>query len=81
MQKNKRTTDREVVKNHLKSGKSLTSLQAIKDYGIMRLASRICDLRKEYGDGQILSIKVISREGERYAEYFWDFEHPRSPVS
>lgn len=36
----------EMVLAHLKSGKTLTSLEAIKLYRITRLASRIYDLRR-----------------------------------
>lgn len=34
------------IKAWLLSGKTLTSLEALKHFGCMRLASRICDLRK-----------------------------------
>ena len=34
------------IMRHLNDYGSITSLEAIKDYGIMRLASRISDLRK-----------------------------------
>lgn len=42
-----RTTKTNMVKHHLKSGKTITSLQAINLYGATRLSSIIHRLRKE----------------------------------
>ena len=35
-----------VLLQHLKMGGTITALEAVNLYGCMRLASRICDLRK-----------------------------------
>lgn len=37
----------ERILRHLQTFGTITSLEAIQDYGILRLASRISDLRKE----------------------------------
>jgi len=37
----------ERILRHLQTFGAITSLEAIQDYGILRLASRISDLRKE----------------------------------
>ncbi len=42
-----RTTKTNMVKHHLKSGKTITSLQAINLYGATRLSSIIHSLRKK----------------------------------
>jgi hypothetical protein len=39
-------TQNDIIKNHLKNNKSITTLQAFSMYGITRLASRICELRE-----------------------------------
>lgn len=41
-----RTTQRERVLMYLKEFGSITPLQALKEFGIMRLAARIWELRK-----------------------------------
>ena len=43
---NQRVTQTARILNHLESFGSITSLDAMREYGIMRLASRICDLRQ-----------------------------------
>jgi len=51
--KNQRTS----VMMHLKEKGSINSLEAIKEYGITRLASIICNLRKE---GYLITSKDIT---------------------
>lgn len=41
------TTQKEAVLWHFDNYKEITSWEAIKEYGITRLAAIICDLRKE----------------------------------
>jgi hypothetical protein len=36
------------VAEHLLSGNSITALEAVMEYGILRLSAIICDLRKKY---------------------------------
>ena len=67
-------TQNEMIINHLKEYGSITQLEALRDYGCMRLASRISDLRKT-------GIKIIrltetsrNRYGQkiRYARYIME---------
>lgn len=56
---------------YLMNGKRLTQLDALRLFGCMRLASRICDLRRDYPH---LRIKVESIDtpttGKRIARYY-----------
>ena len=56
-------TQNEQVLKHLKRHKSITTLQAFKDYGITRLASRIYDLREDGHDFTTDNIRVKTRYG------------------
>ena len=67
-------TQNEMIVNHLREHGSITQLEALKEYGCMRLASRISDLRKT-------GIKIIrltetsrNRYGQkiRYARYIME---------
>lgn len=59
-------TQNEMVLNHLKGGKTLTSLEALKEYGIMRLASRVDELRElDYE----IDTKMIHKGRKHWAEY------------
>lgn len=64
-------TQNEKVLAHLQKYGTITPLEALSEYGIMRLASRITDLKH---DGHRISKKMLSRrnrvgETVRYAEY------------
>lgn len=63
----KGNTGRDVVLQHLLSGRSITPLEALGDYGIFRLAARIFELKKK-GHKINTTIKV-SPTGKQYAEY------------
>ncbi len=52
----------------LQKGHALTSLEALKRFGCMRLASRICDLRQKFNLA-IESRKIVTATGKRVAEY------------
>ena len=67
-------TQNEMIVNHLREYGSITQLEALRDYGCMRLASRISDIRKA-------GIKIIrltetsrNRYGQkiRYARYIME---------
>ena len=64
-------TQNERIIRHLKDYGSITSLEAINEYGILRLASRICDLKAKGYDIKTESVKAVNRYGEsiRYARY------------
>ncbi len=53
----------DVIHNHLKSKGAITSLQAIKMYGITRLAAVIYDLKKRRG------LNISSEQVEVYNRY------------
>ena len=51
----------DIVLNHLRSGRTINALQSLKEYGIMRLASRISDIRQHYPN---LNIQVDTIHNE-----------------
>ena len=55
---------KERILRHLEDYGSITSLEAVNEYGIMRLASRINDLKK---DGYPI-VKKMERGKNRYEE-------------
>ena len=59
------------ILRHLRTFKSITPVEALQEYGIMRLASRISDLKKKGYKFKKRMRKSINRYGEkiRYAEY------------
>lgn len=61
----------ERVLRHLRDYGSLTALEAMSDYGIMHLASRIDELRKDGWPIQTVPVKGKNRYGEKttYARY------------
>ncbi len=71
MTKASKSTQRMMVMLHLKEGKTLTSLEALRLYGIMRLPNRISELRKRGEHIEKTMITVQNKYGEtvRVAEY------------
>lgn len=65
-------SQKEMVRRHLESGKSITPAKALVKYGIWRLAAVIYKLRM---DG--MNIKSIKRKSLPYAEYLLDKEDPQ----
>lgn len=59
-----KTTQCDRILRHMKDYGSITSLEAVNEYGIMRLASRINDLRAQ---GIAISSEVVSGKN-RYGE-------------
>ena len=64
----------EKIASHLETYGSITSLEAMQEYGIMRLASRVSDLKKA---GVAIRVEMVSgknRFGENtsYAKYWLD---------
>ena len=64
-------TQSEKIMNHLEEFGSITALEAMQYYGIMRLASRITDLKKAGAPIKVEYINVTNRYGEdvRIARY------------
>ena len=63
-------TQEDLILTHLRSGRSITSLEALNIYGCFRLASRISDIRNKFPE---LNIKVDTihneQTGKHYASY------------
>jgi hypothetical protein len=57
--------------SHIKEHGSITSLDAIKNYGILRLASRVNDLKRRGFPIEATMVTGENRDGEtvRYAVY------------
>jgi hypothetical protein len=56
------------ILSHLRSGRTLTALEALDWFKCFRLASRVCDLRKAGYDVQKRTIKTNS--GKNIAQYY-----------
>lgn len=69
---NSNLTQAERVLNYIEQHGSITQLEALQDIGVMRLASRISDLRKQGEKIDSKMIKVENRYGEtcRVKSYF-----------
>lgn len=60
-------TQKEAVKRHLEAGRTITPLEALHEYGTLRLGAHIHELRKE---GLNVRTRMIrSFNGKNYAEY------------
>ncbi len=69
-------TQSEQIVRHLRDYGSITSMEAMREYGIMRLASRISDLKKA---GMPIRAEMVSgknRYGEAtsYARYYLELK-------
>ncbi len=62
----KKLTQKEMILQHLKKGKGITSLSALQLFGCFRLSDRIFVLRKEGND---ISTNYITKGGKTFAEY------------
>jgi hypothetical protein len=58
------------ILEYMKSGKGITSLEALQMFGCMRLASRISDLRKRHPELTIEVSRVETTTGKRVARYY-----------
>lgn len=56
-----------ILRKHLKAHKSIAPLQALNQFGIYRLASRINELRNE---GMNIKTKMIHVGPVKYAKYY-----------
>ena len=57
-------TQEQRVMDHLKQHQTITAMEAMNEYGIMRLASRINDLRRAGMDILTETVPVVNRYGE-----------------
>ena len=60
-----------IVLKHMQSGRPINPQIAYEDYKIMRLASRISDLKRE---GHTILDKTIRNGKTHYSEYYMDVE-------
>ena len=67
----RQTNKHQQVLNHLKQYGTITSWQAIQQYGATRLASIICNLRKRGYDIHTIKMEDTDRNGNtcQYAKY------------
>ena len=56
----------DMIHEHLLAGKSITPIEALRDFGCFRLAARIDDLR---GRGVDIETLTEKRNGKQYASY------------
>lgn len=70
-------TQRQRILRHLEDFGSITSLEAMRDYGIMRLASRISDLKRAGVPIKKEMVRGENRYGEQtcFARYSLGGEH------
>ena len=69
-------TQKQMILEHLRKHKTLTSMEAFEQYGATRLAAVIFDLRKAGYDIDTMDVYGFNRYGEptRYARYFFKGE-------
>ena len=65
-------TQHEKIRRYMNEHGSITPLDAMREFGIMRLASRISEMRKMGEDFRKVTIKDRNRYGEvvHYAKYY-----------
>jgi len=59
-------TQTEQIRRHLASGQTITPVEALRQYGCLRLAARIYDLR----GSMKINRRIAQRGGKRFAEYW-----------
>ena len=66
-------TQQEKIRNYMKQNGSITPLDALREFGIMRLASRISEMKKAGEDIESVTIKDRNRYGEivHYSKYYY----------
>lgn len=60
------TSHNDAIRDHLKSGRSIAPIEALRQYGCWRLGARIWDLRKE---GMAIHRDMVKHGRKRYAVY------------
>tara|TARA_Y100000114_G_scaffold108203_1_gene101596 strand:+ start:39 stop:278 length:240 start_codon:yes stop_codon:yes gene_type:complete len=62
----KKPSQKELILKHLKEGKGITPIDALRKFGCFRLSDRIFVLRKEGND---ITTNYITKGGKTFAEY------------
>ena len=58
-------SDTQKLREHLASGKSITPLEALNKFGMLRLGARIYELRKSWA----ISTEMVESNGKVFARY------------
>jgi len=61
-----KASHKELIKEYLNSGRTLTAVEALEKFGCFRLAARVADLRK---DGVNIITDTITQNGKFFASY------------
>lgn len=76
-----KTTQRDLVREHLEAGKTITSLEALRRFGIMHLPRRILDLR-EMGLDIVKTPKLVRKsDGSKTRVIEYSLRIPEGVVS
>jgi len=67
--KNNNPSQNELIYRHLSEGLSITPLQALKLYNVMRLSARIHNLRSK---GHNIISKTVKYKGKHFSSYSLD---------
>ena len=65
----------QTVLEHLKTGKSITALEAVEIWGELNLRNKISELRRQ--GWQIHSTEVPSDKGGKFKKYYLNMQNPR----
>ena len=60
------TQEKQILKD-LEKGKSITALDALKNYGCLRLAARILEIKDS---GYNVDKKMVKKNGKTFASYY-----------
>lgn len=72
MAKQPRLTQCEMILAFMRAGEKITAISALTDFGCFRLASRICDLRKDGHSIKDKTIYVHNRFGDKiHVSQYW----------
>ena len=60
------------VLDYLRRNGSITALDAMNDLGVMRLASRVCELKEQGAQIETVMVEGVNRFGEvtKFARYY-----------
>lgn len=61
------------IEHYLRSGHSLTPIEALNMFGCFRLSGRILNLRQQ---GLDIKTEIVKQNGKRFAKYFIAQEKP-----
>ena len=74
-------THRSLIRRHLLAGKSITVIEALRDYGCYRLASRISELKKECRNIErqmVEKTNSVTGQPMRFARYYLSKASPEA---